>query len=260
MPPSLPVFRRRHLVALSLAPWLSGTAVAGETTVAAAANLQSTLEEIAAQFRTDTGRSLRFVFGSSGQFTRQIEQGAPFDLFIAADEQFPLRLAERGLTRDKGVVYAIGRLALVTAKSSGVKADGEMAGVTEALKQGRLRHFAIANPALAPYGERAQQALQQAGLWQDLQSRLVLGENVGQALQFVQSGNAEAGLVAYSLTFSPAVQQAVAVAIVSAHLHAPLYQRMVLLKNPSDTARAFYDYLLQPKARALLQQHGYALP
>lgn len=263
--PPRPRLRRRPRLragCLSLvAAWLVPVAaLARDTTVAAAANMKFALEEICAQFHADTGRELRFVFGSSGNFAHQIEQGAPFELFISADEALPLALADKGLTRDRGAVYAVGRLALVVPHGSRLKADVTLSDVGAAAQDGRLTHFAIANPAHAPYGARAEEALRRAGVWNALSSKLVLGENVAQAAQFVVSGNADGGLVAYAIALAPEVSSAATVVPLPATLHAPLGQRMVLLKGAGDTARAFYDYLLQPKAQALLQRHGYSLP
>jgi molybdate transport system substrate-binding protein len=251
---------RRTLALGSLLLGLVGQAQAHETTVAAAADLKFALDEVSAQFHADTGRSLRLIYGSSGNFTRQIEQGAPIDLFLSADEEFVQRLVKAGLTRDGGALYAIGRLALVVPHGSPLKADATLADLGAALKDGRLRHFAIANPAHAPYGLRAEEALQHAGLWAAIQPKLVLGENVAQAAQFATSGAAQGGLVAYALAIAPQVSAQADVVQIPADWHQPLRQRMVLLKNAGTTAEAFYRYLQQPKARGIMKRFGFALP
>jgi molybdate transport system substrate-binding protein len=247
--------------ALALPCLLIGLAAAAhETTVAVAADAKFALDEIGAQFEADTGHHVRLVYGSSGNFTRQIEQGAPVDLFLSADEGFALKLADEGLARDRGAVYAVGRLALLLPKGSPLKPDGTLRDLAAALKDGRLHHFAIANPAHAPYGQRAEEALRHAGLLDAIRPKLVLGENVSQATQFAASGSAEGGLVAYALALAPQVAAQTRVALVPDDWHQPLRQRMVLLKQADATARAFYDYLQKPQAREIFERFGFTLP
>jgi len=228
--------------------------------IAAAADLQFALTDIAARFRQDTGQSVTLTFGSSGNFLRQIQQGAPYQLYLSADESLVMQLSAAGLTEDDGVRYAIGRIALFAAHASPLAVDAGLDGLREALAAGQIGRFAIANPEHAPYGKAAEQALKQQGLWEALASRLVLGENVAQAAQFATSGAVQGGIVAYSLVLSPSIARLGTFALLPASWHAPLHQRMVLLRNAGPVAREFYAYLGQPVARAVLAEYGFALP
>ena len=228
--------------------------------IAAAADLRLALTEIAAAFERDTGRKVDLVFGSSGNFYRQLQQGAPYAMFLSADEEYVLDLAKAGRTTDQGRLYAVGRLALVAPKASPLKVDEGLEGLRKALARGDIRRFAIANPDHAPYGRRAREALEQAGLWQPLEPHLVLGENVSQALQFAIDGGAQGGIIAWSLVQDPALGARADFALIPAELHAPLRQRMVLMRSADETARRFYAYIDQPPARAILDRHGFALP
>lgn len=228
--------------------------------VAAASDLQFALAEAAQGFTAQTGRQVKLAFGSSGNFTQQLEQGAPFQLFMSADESFVLRLAKAGRTQDQGSLYAIGRIALLVPPGSPLKADGSLEDLRAALKDGRLQTFAIANPKHAPYGQRAEEALRKMGLWEALQPKLVLGENVSQAAQFATSGSAQGGIIAYSLAKSPQMAHKGSFALIPAEWHSPLAQRMVLMKGAGPTAKAFYAFLQRPEARTIFQNHGFALP
>ena len=228
--------------------------------VAAASDLQYVLTEISQAFARTTGRSVKLVMGSSGNFTRQIIQGAPFELFFSADENYVQELAARSLTADRGELYAIGRVAIFVPKGSPVVADPEMNDLAAAVADGRLRKLAIANPEHAPYGRAARAALMRKGLWEKLQSRLVLGENVSQAGQFAVAGSVEAGLIAYSLAMSDRMKRAGSFALVPQEWHAPLRQRMVLLRGAGETARQFYLFAQSPPARALFERHGFVTP
>lgn len=228
--------------------------------VAAASDLKFALEEIAARFRSDTQRGVRLSFGSSGNYFRQIGQGAPFQLFLSADEAFVFRLHETGKTVDRGTLYATGRIVLFAPRGSPLQVDAQMAGLKAAIADNRIRRFAIANPEHAPYGRAAEQALRKLGLWDALQGKLVLGENVSQAAQFATGGSAQGGIFAYSLALSPSVAQQGRYVLLPEHLHQPLRQRMVLVKDAGETARAFYAYLQQPVARNIFERYGFLLP
>jgi molybdate transport system substrate-binding protein len=228
--------------------------------VAAASDLKFALDEIVSAFRQDTGRVVEPVYGSSGNLRRQIAQGAPFELFMSADEAFVFALADEQRTVDRGVLYAIGRLALFVPKGSPLKPDATLADLRAALRDGRLTRFAIANPEHAPYGRAAEQALRSQGLWDAIRPRLVLGENVSQAAQFAASGSAQGGIIAHSLVLAPQVGALGSHVLLPADWHAPLAQRMVLINGAGDGARAFYAYLQGPAARAILRSNGFALP
>jgi molybdate transport system substrate-binding protein len=239
----------------------AGSAAAADSpVVAAAADLQFALPDIAAEFTRKTGRTLRLVFGSSGNFRRQIEDGAPFELFLSADRAYVAALAGEGRTVDAGVDYAVGRLALIVPPGSPVKPDPELRGLARALADGKLQRFAIANPDHAPYGRAARQALERAGLWEAIRPKLVLGENVSQTAQFAVSGATQGGIVAYSLLRSPAFAGRGDYALLPASMYDPLTQRMVLLRAAGETARAFYQFLQGPSARAALARYGFELP
>lgn len=258
------VRRRIMLVVLCALVVCSASAFAADrataVTVAAAADLKFALDEVVSSFERSTGLRVRPVYGSSGQFTRQIEQGAPFELFMSADEDFVFRLAAGGLTRDRGVLYGVGRIVLFVPTGSSLDPAADLSGLRRALADGSLSRLAIANPEHAPYGRAATQALQHAGLWDALQGRLVLGENVSQAAQFAASGNASGGIIAYSLALAPTIRQRGRFALIDASWHRPLRQRMVLLRDASSTAARFHAYLQQPAARQILGRYGFEIP
>jgi molybdate transport system substrate-binding protein len=228
--------------------------------VAAASDLQFALEEIATAFNRDTGLSVRITFGSSGNFRRQIAEGAPFELFLSADESYVQALAKEGFTRDEGLIYAVGRIALVSTNESPFVPDADFAGLRAALQAGRITRFAIANPEHAPYGRAAQQALIHAGLWDALKGKLVLGENVSQAAQFALTASVQGGIISYAQARSTALAQRTRFALVPDSWHEPLRQRMALMKNAGATAAAFYVYLQQSRARGILARYGFAIP
>lgn len=229
-------------------------------TIAAASDLKFALEEIAAKFRADTRQDVKLTFGSSGNFTTQLMQGAPFEMFLSADEGYVFRLADAGKTIDRGALYAEGRIVLFAPKGSSLKVDGNFGDLRAALRDGRIQRFAIANPEHAPYGRAAEQALKGQGLWETIQPKLVLGENVSQAAQFATSGSAQGGIFAYSLAVSPEVSSLGNYALIPAEWHAPLRQRMVLMKNAGDIAKSFYAYIQSPASRAIFRRYGFVLP
>ncbi|HEU0264568.1 MAG TPA: molybdate ABC transporter substrate-binding protein [Geobacterales bacterium] len=228
--------------------------------VAAAADLQFPLHEIATLFTQETGERVTLTFGSSGNFARQIEQGAPFQLFFSADEGYVRNLAKAGRTVDQGAPYGVGRIVLFVPTGSPIKLDGTLKDLAAAARDGRLMHLAMANPDHAPYGRAAQQALQRQGLWLAVKDRLVLGENAAQATQFALSGSSEAAIIPLSLALSPAVSGKGSYLLLPADLHDPLCQRMVLLKGAGPTARNFYLFIQQPRARMILERYGFTLP
>lgn len=228
--------------------------------VAAASDLKFALEELSARYEKQTGQKITLVFGSSGQFTTQILQGAPFQIFMSADENFVYKIADAGKTADRGKVYAVGRIGVFTPNGSPLKADGSLKDLAASLQDGRLQKLAIANPEHAPYGERAKQVLQNVGLWSALQSKLILGENISQAAQFTLSGSAQAGIIAQSLAVAPAFADKGRFDLIDAKNHQPLVQRMVLIKPVSPGAQLFYDYLGSAAAQAVLSRYGFAMP
>lgn len=260
----MPLLDRRHAVFLTLAAlgpaMLSPLQAQDLPTVAAASDLKFAIEEVAARFEKDTRQKLRMVFGSSGNFKTQILQGAPFHLYMSADEGFVYELADAGKTEDRGRLYALGRIGIMVPPGSPLKPDGELKDLAAALKDGRLQKFAIANPEHAPYGARAKEALQHAGLWDAIQGRLVMGENISQTAQFATSGSTQGGIIALSLALAPAVAKTGSFGLIPESWHQPLRQRMVLVKGAPPQAKAFYDYLSTPAAQAIMVRFGFAMP
>ncbi|MCX7889961.1 MAG: molybdate ABC transporter substrate-binding protein [Rhodobacteraceae bacterium] len=228
--------------------------------IAAASDLKFALEEIAAAFTAETGQRVRLSFGSTGTFATQIRQGAPFEMFMAADQSFVEGLHAAGLTRDEGTLYAEGRIVLIAPHGSPLRPDPALDGLADLLGAGRITRFALANPEHAPYGLRGQEALQHRGLWEAIRPFLVLGENVSQAAQFALSGNAEGGIVALSLASAPDVAARGTFALIPRDWHEPLLQRMVLLRGAGPVAEAFYAHVQGPGARAILARYGFTLP
>ena len=274
--------RRRvlaRIAASTVGPGLSGwsrsaqehAGPAAPVQVAAASDLKFALAHIASLFQAQTGQAVALRFGSSGQFARQIAYGLPVDLFMSADESYVFELAKAGLTRApaghvgapdtdlaRGTRYATGRIALLIAPGADIRLDANLSG----LKGGwpRVTKFALANPEHAPYGRAARQALVALGLWEMVQPKLVLGENIAQATYFVTSGAAQAGLTALSLALAPEVAQPDRHLALPEHLHDPLHQRMVLLKSAGTDADAFFRFLQMPAARALMARYGFSSP
>lgn len=251
----------RFLLAALLVAGCSSVALAQRSpVVAAASDLNFALTEIAEQFAREHGQRVELVFGSSGTLARQVRDGAPFELFLSADEALIEELAAAGLTRDAGALYAIGRIVLFAPTGSPLVPSEGLDGLARLLASGRVTRFAIANPEHAPYGRAAVAALRRRGIWNDLQPRLVLGDNVSQAAQFATTGSAVGGIIAYSLVLAPNVGSRGAFALIPDADHPPLRQRMVLLKRAGPVVEHFYQYLQQPAARAILERYGFTLP
>jgi molybdate transport system substrate-binding protein len=228
--------------------------------IAAAADLKFAVTAIATAFKADTGKEVKLSFGSTGNFATQIRHGAPFQIFMAADEKVIADLHRDGFTRNAGDLYAEGRIVLMVPHGSMLKADEAMNHLAAMLDAGRITRFAIANPEHAPYGRRAEEALKRRGLWEKVRPHLVLGENVSQAAQFALSGNAEGGIIAYSLALAPAMRSQGAFALIPRDWHEPLLQRMALLNNAGPVAEDFYAYMKTPKARGIMKSFGFVLP
>jgi len=248
------------VLTLCLACATGSLRAAQEPTIAAASDLKFALDELAAAYATASGQAVRVSYGSSGNLAQQIIQGAPFDIFMSADEDFVRRLVARGLTVDEGELYGVGRIVLFAGAMAGFKPDDTLSGLERALRAGAIRRFAIANPDHAPYGRAARAALQARGLWALIEPRLILGENVSQAAQFALSGESDGGIFALSLALSPALAGRGNWVTLPEALHPPLRQRMVLLRRANPSARAFYAFLRQPAARAVFDRYGFKLP
>ena len=222
--------------------------------IAAASDLQFALADAAGRFHQAHPRiEAQVNYGSSGNFYAQIRNGAPFDLFLSADVQYPRDLAKQGLARaDSVFVYAVGRLAVWVPAASPLDP-------ATALRDPSLRRVAIANPAHAPYGRAAEAALRQMGLYESVEKKLVLGENISQTLQFVQSGAADVGLVALSLAIAPTVRGQGRYWEVPLDAYPRMEQGGAILKD-SAAAHEFRTWLLAPAGRSLLKQYGFYLP
>ncbi|MBB6185009.1 molybdate ABC transporter substrate-binding protein [Oleiagrimonas soli] len=246
----------RLLLAVSLLLPLGACAAPGRMVIAAAASLHDVMGRLVTSYRAaHPGARIDVVYGSSGILLTQIRQGAPFDLFFSADSGYPQQLADASGSDGPPAVYALGRLVLWSR-------DLDLAHVRLAdLVQPRFGRIAIANPQHAPYGLRAEQALRAAGVWSALQPRLVQGENIAQAAQFARSGNARVGLLAASLTQSPAMRHGHVAAVPDA-MYRPLRQSFVVTRHGADNALAhdFAHYARSAPARALFARYGFGLP
>jgi molybdate transport system substrate-binding protein len=228
------------------------------TTVAAASDLKFALEEIVANYKADKGQDVKLVFGSSGVLWQQIKNGAPFSLFMSADEAYVDDLHKNGLTVDKGSLYAIGRIVLLEKKSGSIKLGADKEGLIRAIRE--ARKIAIANPDHAPYGRAAKEYLLSMGVWDQAQAKLVFGENISQATTFALTGSADFAISALSLAISPQVQSQSNYVLIPDHLHKPLRQKMALIKNTAPSAKDFYLYLQEPKSKQVMVRYGFVAP
>ena len=227
--------------------------------VAAAADLKFALVELAAQFEKERGAKLDVTYGSSGNFLTQIQNGAPFDLFFSADSEYPKKLEAAGLA-EPGTFreYAVGHIVIWTPSDSGINAakDGWKCLLDQSVKK-----IPIANPEHAPYGRAAVAAMKKAGIYEQVKDKLVFGENISQAAEFVQSGNAQVGIVALSLAISPAMKHGNRWEI-PADTYPPIKQAVVLLKasKNKDAARRFLEFVSGSQGREILRRFGFTVP
>ena len=232
-----------------------GSTSSGELLVAAAADLQYAFDEIGALFEKETGAKITFSYGSSGMLAQQIEEGLPADLYSSANIDYVDRLLGEGLLiDDTQQVYARGRLALASSTKAGVTVSG-----LEDLLRPEVEKVAIADPGHAPYGRAAEEALRSAGLWDELEPKLVYGQNVMAATEYVRSGNAEAGLVALALVI---YEPAVTYVTVDDSLHQPIQQALAVIRGTQheELARRFIALIRGPEGRAVLEKYGFAVP
>lgn len=226
--------------------------------VAVAANMKDAFTDIAAAFKATGKPELRVVYGSSGNFTTQIMNGAPFNLLISADEKFPLELFKNGKTMDSGKVYAIGKIVLIAKNSSGIKLAQEKAQFSSAIV--KANKIAIAKPELAPYGKAAIEYLKAQGLWDLAKDKLVYGDNIGATTMFVATGAADLGFTALSLAKSPEIAKQTHYVLLDDKLYEPIMQRMILMKGAPQEAIDLYQFMQSPKAKEILTKYGYAVP
>ena len=232
------------------------TAFADEVQVAAAANFTAPIQAIAKDFEKDTGHKLVAAFGATGQIYTQIKNGAPYEVFLSADDSTPAKLEQEGDTvKGSRFTYATGTLALWSAKEGYVDGNGDV------LKGNAFEHLSIANPKTAPYGLAATQVLAKLGLTDATKAKLVEGQSISQAYQFVSTGNAELGFVALSQIYKDGKVSNGSAWIVPAQLHDPIKQDAVILNKGKDNvaAKALVEYLKGPKAAAVIKSFGYQL-
>jgi molybdate transport system substrate-binding protein len=251
---------RERIAAITIVLATAAPALAQAPKIAAAASLNFALTEIAERFAAAQGAKVELVFGASGALTRQIQDGAPFEMFLAADEEFPQKLTAAGLTRGAGAVYAVGRLVVFAPRGSPLAVDARLDGLARMVKDGRIGRFAIANPEVAPYGRAAEAVLRRRGLLEAVRPHLVLGDSISQAAQFATTGNTIGGLLAYSLVLAPGFADRGRYALVPDEDYPPLRQRMVLLERAGPVAARFFDFVRGDTARAILRRHGFTVP
>ena len=231
----------------------------GTITVAAAADLSYAMNEIAANFEKATGCTVRVSTGSSGNFLSQIENGAPFDVFFSADIEYPKRLEAKGLAVPGSIyLYAIGKIVLWVKNDS--RLDVSKGLMT--LRDPSIQKVAIANPQHAPYGRAAEEALRNGGVYDTVKDRFVFGENISQASQFVESGSADAGILALSLVLSPGLKEKGRFWRIPENLYSPIQQGVVLVRASRNlpASQTFLDYIKTPATAALLERYGFVLP
>lgn len=236
---------------------LSISAQAEKITIAAASDLKFAMDEIVSTFKqANPDDQIELAYGSSGNFNTQIQQGAPFDLFFSADIGFPRELVKNGLAASEVKPYAVGRIVLWSASLDATKMT--LASLTDP----SITRIAIANPKHAPYGKRAEEALRASGLWEQIEPKLVFGENIVQTTQFVQTGNAQIGIIALSLAGNPELSQKGGYWLIPDNLHEPLEQGFIITKRAENNALAkrFADYLLSGPVRLVMTKYGFVLP
>jgi molybdate transport system substrate-binding protein len=244
----------RTFLALLAGLTFSTSVLAEDVQVAVAANFSAPLQAIARAFEQDSGHRLVAAFGASGQLYAQILHGAPYEVLLSADASTPAKLESAGTgVPGSRFTYAIGSLVLWSAQEGYVDANGEV------LKANRFQHLAIANPKAAPYGQAARQVLDRLGLSEALAGKLVEGQSITQALQFVSTGNAELGFVALSQVYQDGRLGSGSAWVVPETLYAPIRQDALLLKQGEDNpaARALLEYLQGPQAAAIIESYGY---
>ncbi len=241
------------MFALVILCWANATQVSAQSVVkiAAAANLRYLLSEVEGIYEAKfKDVDLQINYGASGRFYQQIVSGAPYDLFLSADDTLPLKLKEEGVTSSESKIYTYGKIALY-----GLGNDIDKLGL-EALKDANLKRVAIANPRTAPYGTRSEELLKSLGLWEGLESRIVYGESIAQAAQFTMTGNCELGFVALSLLMNPETELKGSYFIIPEDQYTPIAQAGIILKE--GAANHFFEYILSDECAAIWAKYGYS--
>lgn len=231
----------------------STQAFAQNLKVAVAANLQSVIKVLGQDFKQKTGIQVEPIVGSSGNLTAQIRNGAPYDVFLSADMNFPETLFKEGFSAKKPVVYAQGSLIICSKQDIGFE-NWERSLMTD-----RIKKIAIANPAIAPYGKAAEEALKDKGILDDIKSKIVYGESISQVNTYIITGVAEVGFTTQALVKDPASKTQLYWKVIDPKTYAPIEQGMVLIKHTGESAGAekFYQYILSPAAKAIFEEYGY---
>ena len=245
------------IAALCLVP--AASALSEEVTIAAASDLSFAFKEIVTEYEQSTGNHVRLTLGSSGNFYAQIQNGAPFDLYFSADIGYPKKLEEAGLVVPGSLYpYAVGRIVLWTGNGSHL----DLSKGLEILREPTIKKIAIANPKHAPYGRAAVAAMEHFKVYDQVKDRLILGENISQAAQFIESGACDAGIIALSLALAPAMKAAGQYWEIPANAHLPLEQGAVILKQSKhpEAARQFLEFIKGPHGQEIMKRYGFTLP
>ncbi|MEO6423054.1 MAG: molybdate ABC transporter substrate-binding protein [Candidatus Nitrotoga sp.] len=230
--------------------------IAENITIVAASSIKFAMADIVSKFNAEyRNDEVKVIYGSSGKFAAQIQNGAPFDMFFAADVNFPQILKKENLTSTDPVIYAVGRLVIWSSTTDATKLT------LQKLSESSIRKVAIANPDLAPYGMRAKEAMKSAGVWENIQGKLVFGENVEHTANMVSSGAADAGIIPLSLALNPAMSKQGGYSLIDNVLHGSLEQAFVITKRAKDSAlaRRFAAYFQTPESRKIMESYGFVL-
>jgi molybdate transport system substrate-binding protein len=236
---------------------MSGSHAAESPLVAAASNMSHVLTEIADAYHAETHRTVRLSFGSSGNFTRQILQGAPYSLFISADRKYLDILRQEGLQITTNSIFAYGRIGIFIPATSPLAAKTDLQDIMHALYNGSYRRLAIANPDYAPYGTAAMQSLQSAGLWVIEKGKLLIGESAAQTMQITLTGGVDLGIIPASYAKLPGIMEQGKFFLIPETWHKPVIQYLVLLDEADQPSRQFYNYLLTDATKQILHKYGY---
>lgn len=235
----------------------SSIAIAETITIVAASSVKFAMADIINKFNAENRNDrVKAMYGSSGKFTTQIQNGAPFDMLFAADVNYPQVLKNTGLTSSDPVIYAIGRLVIWSSTTDATKLT------LQKLSGANIRKISVANPDVAPYGMRAKEALKSAGMWDTIQNKLVFGENIEHATQMVRTGAADAGIIALSLARNPEMSRQGSYSLIDSNLHGSLAQAFVITRRAKDSAlaRRFAAYIQTPESRNTIEKYGFSLP
>lgn len=252
------MFKYLHAIVFAIVfLFCASTAMAETVTVAVAASMKNAMADIVSKFNAENHNDeIKPIYGSSGKFTTQIQNGAPFDMLFSADVNFPQILKKEGLTSSDPVIYAIGRLVIWSSTMDATRLT------LQKLADPNIRTVAIANPDVAPYGKRAREAMKSAGVWEKIQGKLVYGENIEHTAQMASSGAADAAIIALSLARNPAMAKQGGYSMIEDRLHESLAQAFVITSRAKDSmlARRFAAYVQTPASRRIMESYGFVLP